>query len=440
MNYTSKQIWLINFPVMMSILVEQLINITDAIFLGHVGETELGASALAGIYYLAFYMLGFGFSLGLQVMIARYNGEQNYAQTGRTFFQGLYFLTGLAFLLCPVIYLLSPFLLQYLITSPDISDAAIRYLCWRSFGLLFSFPALALRAFLVGIIQTKALSRSAIVAVGINIPLNYLLIFGFDLGIAGAAAASSLAEFGSLLVLIHYLCRNIKALKYGVKVVYDGPLLLKLFRLSVWSMLHAFISVAPWFLFFVAIERLGKAQLAVANIIRSVSTLFFVIVNSFAATTASLVSNLAGAGQIQQLFPVCRKVLQLGYATGVPLVVIAIWGAYGIIGCYTDNTALIGQAVIPYKVMLLNYIFALPGYVYINAVTGTGNTRTAFVIQVITIHFYLSYLYALSCCQRTSLTLYMTTEYLFVILLAVQSIIFLNLKKYHNYEKNLSTF
>lgn len=77
MNYTYKQIWLINFPVMMSILMEQLINITDAIFLGHVGEVELGASALAGIYYLAVYMLGFGFSIGLQVMIARRNGEQH---------------------------------------------------------------------------------------------------------------------------------------------------------------------------------------------------------------------------------------------------------------------------------------------------------------------------------------------------------------------------
>lgn len=58
----------------MSILIEQLINITDAIFLGHVGEIELGASALAGIWYLAIYMLGFGFSLGLQVVIARRNG------------------------------------------------------------------------------------------------------------------------------------------------------------------------------------------------------------------------------------------------------------------------------------------------------------------------------------------------------------------------------
>ena len=69
MNYTYKNICLINFPVMMSILIEQLINITDAIFLGHVGEIELGASALAGIWYLAIYMLGFGFSLGLQVVI-----------------------------------------------------------------------------------------------------------------------------------------------------------------------------------------------------------------------------------------------------------------------------------------------------------------------------------------------------------------------------------
>ena len=79
--------------------MEQLINITDAVFLGHVGEIELGASAIAGIYYLAVYMLGFGFSIGLQVMIARKNGEQDYQETGKIFFQGLLFLMGLALFL-----------------------------------------------------------------------------------------------------------------------------------------------------------------------------------------------------------------------------------------------------------------------------------------------------------------------------------------------------
>ena len=111
--------------------MEQLINITDAIFLGHVGEVELGASALASVYYLAIYMLGFGFSLGLQVMIARRNGEQRYEETGKTFFQGLLFLSGLAMFLSLASYILSPVILRYFIRSPEIYNAAVDYLTWR---------------------------------------------------------------------------------------------------------------------------------------------------------------------------------------------------------------------------------------------------------------------------------------------------------------------
>lgn len=158
--------------------MEQLINITDAVFLGHVGEIELGASAIAGIYYLAIYMLGFGFSIGLQVMVARRNGEQDYKETGKTFFQGLFFLLGLAIFLYLLIHTVSPFILKKLIVSSDIYRAVILYLDWRSFGLLFSFPFLAIRSFLVGITHTKALSWAAAIAVLINIPLgNYILLY-----------------------------------------------------------------------------------------------------------------------------------------------------------------------------------------------------------------------------------------------------------------------
>lgn len=192
----------------------------------------------------------------------------------------------------------------------------IHYLDWRSFGLLFSFPFLAFRSFLVGITTTKALSVAAIMAICINIPFNYLLIFKLNLGISGAAMASSLAEFGVFIVLLLYMWAKVDKVKYGLKVVYDGKLMIKLLRISVWSMLHSFVSVAPWFLFFVAIEHLGRTELAISNITRSVSTVFFVIVNSFASTTGSLVSNLIGAGQGKELFPVCHKVLRLGYAVG----------------------------------------------------------------------------------------------------------------------------
>lgn len=430
MNYTYKQIWLINFPVMMSILMEQLINITDAIFLGHVGEVELGASALAGIYYLAVYMLGFGFSVGLQVMIARRNGERNYKETGKAFFQGLFFLSALAVFLCVLVHWISPAILKRLITSPEIYRAVIQYLDWRSLGLLFSFPFLAFRSFFVGITQTKALLWAAVTAVCINIPLNYLLIFRWNFGIAGAAMASSLAEAGSFFILLWYIWFKIDKVRYGLKAVYDGKLLIKLLRISVWSMLHSFISIAPWFLFFVAIEHLGKAELAISNITRSVSTVFFVIVSSFAATTGSLVSNAIGAGQRQLLFPVCNKVLRLGYAIGFPLVVLALLGNRYIIGLYTDNALLAQQAVIPFIVMLMNYVFAMPGSVYINAVTGTGKTNVAFVFQVTTILVYLLYLYWISNYLHAPLAVYLTAEYVFVIMQAVQSVIYLKSKHY----------
>ena len=109
-------------------------------------EIELGASALAGIWYLAVYMLGFGFSLGLQVVIARRNGEQHYSETGKTFFQGLFFLSGLAVLLCLFSKLFSPMILSRLITSAEVYHAVIDYLDGRIWGLLFllSVPCLTL--------------------------------------------------------------------------------------------------------------------------------------------------------------------------------------------------------------------------------------------------------------------------------------------------------
>ena len=53
--YTKKEIWKISYPILISLVVQNLINITDTAYLGHVGEIELGASALAGVFYMAIY-------------------------------------------------------------------------------------------------------------------------------------------------------------------------------------------------------------------------------------------------------------------------------------------------------------------------------------------------------------------------------------------------
>lgn len=437
MNFTYKQIWLINFPVMMSILIEQLINITDAVFLGHYGEVELGASALAGMYYLAIYMLGFGFSLGLQVMVARRNGEKNYSETGKVFFQGLFFLVVLAVVMFILSWLFSPILLSRLITSEVVYDAVLKYLDWRTFSLLFTFPALAFRAFFVGITKTKILTTGAVVMVTTNIMLNYLLIFGNlgfpRLGIAGAALASTISELSFLIVLVVYVCNKVDKRYYGLRVVYDCQLLLRLLRLSVWSMMHSFTAVAPWFLFFVVIEHLGEAQLAIANIIRSISTVFFVIVCSFSTTTGSLVSNLIGAGEYKRIMPLCRKMMGLSYLLGVPLIVLTFFFSDEVLGVYTRNQELIRDAFWPFVVMLSNYFLSVPAHIYCNAVTGTGRTRTAFIFELITIVIYLVYLFLILVQFNIPLMIYWTAELLYVFILFILSYWYMKVRFFKRY-------
>ena len=418
MNYTYKQIWLINLPIMVSLLMEQLINLTDSIFLGHVSQIDLGASALAAMYYTAIYMLGFGFSLGAQVVIARRNGEGRHKDVGKVFFQGLFFLSAFAVVVFILFKLFSPALLRMVISSGNVYQATMQYIEWRDYSYLFAFPLLAIRAFFTGTTKTTILTANSVVMVVCNIVFNYLLIFGKagfpKWGISGAAIGSSLAELVGLLFMIVYMWRHVDKKQYGLRAVFDIKLSLHLLDISVWTMVRSFFCIAPWFLFFVAIEHLGECELAAANVVRSISMLFFVIVNSFATTTISLVSNLIGAKQIEKVMLTCRRVIKLNYIIGIPLMLLAFAFSGVLLRLFINEAAVIHTAFYPFCVMLSTFIISVPAYTYCNTVIGTGNTKIAFIFQMINITIYLVYLFILSRFRNIPLAIYWSAEQLYV--------------------------
>ena len=439
MNYTYKQIWLINLPIMVSLLMEQLINLTDSIFLGHVSQIDLGASALAAMYYTAIYMLGFGFSLGAQVVIARRNGEGRHKDVGKVFFQGLFFLSVFAVVVFILFKLFSPALLRMVISSGNVYQATMQYIEWRDYSYLFAFPLLAIRAFFTGTTKTTILTANSVVMVVCNIVFNYLLIFGKagfpKWGISGAAIGSSLAELVGLLFMIVYMWRHVDKKQYGLRAVFDIKLSLHLLDISVWTMVRSFFCIAPWFLFFVAIEHLGECELAAANVVRSISMLFFVIVNSFATTTISLVSNLIGAKQIEKVMLTCRRVIKLNYIIGIPLMLLAFAFSGVLLRLFINEAAVIHTAFYPFCVMLSTFIISVPAYTYCKTVIGTGNTKIAFIFQMINITIYLVYLFILSRFRNIPLAIYWSAEQLYVIVLFALSLWYLKKNKWQN--KNL---
>ena len=307
--YTNKQIWNVSYPIFLSLLAQNVINVTDTAFLGRVGEVELGASAMGGLYYICAFTIAFGFSTGSQIIMARRNGERNYKEVGPVMIQGVFFLFMLAAVMFTLSRLFAGDIMRILISSDTILNATEEFLDWRVFGFFFSFVNVMFRALFIGITRTKVLTLNAIVMALTNVLLDYLLIFGNcgfpELGVKGAAIASVMAEAVSIVFYMVYTRMTVDIKKYALNQFqsFDVKLLGRVLDISIFTMLQYFISLSTYFMLFVAVEHLGQRELAVANIVRSVYIVLLIPVNSLSTATNTFVSNSIGAGHKDQVIP-----------------------------------------------------------------------------------------------------------------------------------------
>ena len=396
---SNKNIFKVTYPIFLTLLAQNIINVTNTAFLGRVGEVELGASAIGGVFYFAIFMIGFGFSQGAQILIGRRNGEKNYAQIGPIFNNALIF----NFILSVVIFGISlkgvPFIMKHVVSSPQVYNATIAYLDWRIYGYFFAFVSAIFRSFYVGITQTRILTTSAILMAVTNIFFDYTLIFGNlgmpKMGIEGAGISSVIAEVVTLVYVIIYTIYRADIKLFGLfqfKKVELKTILLIL-ELSVFIMFQYFISISTWFVFFIFIEHMGERPLAVSNIGRSLYILLTIPAGALGTTVNTLVSNLIGARRKEEVLPFIIKVARISLLIISPFVLLALIFPELFARIYTDNPSLITASIPVIRIIAVANLFFAFSFIVFNGVSGTGNTRTAFAIEFLTLFFYISYVY-----------------------------------------------
>lgn len=439
-KYSFKTIWRITFPILVALVMEELLGMTDTAFLGRVGEVELGASAIAGVYFTILYMLGFGFSIGVQIIIGRRNGEacesgSGFGTIGRVFWQGAWFLAALAVLTMVLSYFLSPPLLRGLLQSENILEASVVYVNWRIPGLLFAFMTALFRAFYVGTQETQSLTWNSIVLVACNIFLDWVLIFGHlgapEMGIKGAALASTISEGVSFLFFVVWTAFTADR-KYGLQKII-GPVwkeLKPIFSTASWVMVEYVLNISVWLLFFLFIEHLGEEPLAVANIVRSISELPFVFSAAFASTAATLVSNIIGEGHPDDVFPVIRRVLVLCLVTMLPLLAFFSLCPRLIISLFTDIPSLVEASVPTLWVMCAANVLTLPWNVYLQSVAGTGDTRVCLRIDVVALGIYAVYCTIIIGILRSSIAVCWTADGVYSLCILIQAAIYIHKGKW----------
>lgn len=432
---TNKEIWSIALPIMLGNMAQTIINFTDTAFLGHLGVIALGASMLAGLFYFLFTTIAAGFSIGIQIIVARRFGERNHDRIGVIFEHGALFVLILGSILFSILYFFSGHLLLWLIDSPNIYEASLEYIKYRQFGIIFVCFNFLYRALYVGISNTKVITYSTIIMAVVNILLDYCLIFGKssfpEMGIGGAAMASLCAEVSAFLFFTIYSYIALEEREFGMFRIHklEPGLMGRILKISMPTMMQRLFSFSVWFIFFVLIEKMGETATGISSITRSIYMILITPCFAFSTTTNTLVSRIIGEGDSEQVFPTINKILKNCLLCTIPIVLFVAVFPTHIASIYTDDIKF-AQLVIPSVLVICSgTILQCIGNAYFEAVSGTGNTSAALYLESVILIIYILFIYAMTQ-LTTRVELVWTAEILYGALLGIICFLYMRFAKW----------
>jgi MATE family multidrug resistance protein len=423
LSMSNRQVLSIALPISLALFIPQINFITNNIFLGSLGERELATAGITGVYYLVVAVVGNGLNNGLQSIISRRAGENNYSAIGRTYVQGLRM--GLFFAAGGILltYLVTPYLMGHFLHSASVQQEAIGFLYIRVWGLPFLYTYQMSNAFLVGTNHSRYLALGTLSETLVNVFLDYSLIrghFGFHaMGFNGAAYASIAAEITGMSVVLG--CIGIKGLhrRFFIfrQVRFDRKLSALIFKQSVPLVLQYSMSLASWLYFYTLIEHHGILELSVSNTLRNIIGLFGVISWSFASTANTMVSNVIGQGMQNRVEPLIVRIMLMSLAICLCIAGLLNLFPRAFLSIYGQDETFIRTAIPVLRMVTGSLCLMSVATVWLNAVTGTGKTRVNLAIEIVTLVAYVIYVYQVLEHYRLNLIWAWGSEYLYWIFL-----------------------
>ena len=398
-NISNKQILSIALPITASIIVPQINFITNNIFLGGLGQRALALAGITGVYYLIFAVMGHGLNNGLQALISRRAGENRIDAIGNLFSQGIRVSLVFAAMGILITWFVAPVVLGWSLHDPESVKQSVSFLHIRILGLPLLYVYQMRNALLVGTNQSKYLIIGTATEAITNVFFDYSLIYGKfgmpQLGFNGAAYASIISEFAGLAVIFIVIRMNgiTKQLHLFKNWAFDLENIKLILKQSYPLILQHAISIMSWEFFYILIEHHGERDLAISNTMRNIFGFFGCFTWAFAATANTMVSNVIGQKLHQDVEKLIYKIM--GWSLGFALLVCTFLNIFphAFLSIYGQGEDFIQAAIPVLRVVSSALVFMSISVVWMNAVTGTGNSKMNLLSEIAAITFYCIYVY-----------------------------------------------
>ncbi|MFC1777931.1 MATE family efflux transporter [Pseudomonadota bacterium] len=292
-------------PVVIGMVASFSMNFVDTLMAGRLPEKEIALAGIAtgGAIWSAVLMFVLGLLMALQPVVAQLDGSGNRPQGGAVVRQGMWIALGSAIPF--VLVLLSGGItLRWMAIDADIIPTSVEYMDALSFGAPAICLLLMLRFFSEGSGFTKPTMYMGLLGILLNVPLNYVLMFGKlgmpVLGAKGCGYATSIVIWSQLVMMLCYVRWHAHFREYQLFSRWDWPQwapISRLLRIGLPIGTGIFVEGSLFIGAALLIARLGALPASAHLIAINFSALMFMVPLGLASAVTTRVGNALGRGE-----------------------------------------------------------------------------------------------------------------------------------------------
>lgn len=371
-------------PLIASGVLQQSFNSVDVAVVGkYASHQALAAVGSNGMVISIMINLFVGISVGANVIIANYIGQNN--KTGiKNAIQTVALvalISGIALLFIGSI--LARPILEFMDTPDDVIDLATLYLriyfLGMPFMMIFNFGSAILRSF--G--DTKSPFYALIAAGIVNIGLNLLLVIGFGMTVDGVAIATVISNIISSGIILRLLLK--KNTPYHIDIKKLGittPELSKMMKIGIPAGLQGMVFSFANIFIQGAINSFGSDAIAGSAAALNYEYYCYFIINAIGQAAVAFISQNYGAGKIDRCRKVYRYCMILSIiGCGIPNLLIA-WQNHFFLSFFTNSETVIAYGTIRLHYVLLLQFIASSYEISSAAMRGYGYSMTPTILTI----------------------------------------------------------
>lgn len=319
MNVIDREILRLAVPAFLALVAEPLFLLSDAAIVGHLGTPELAGLGVAAVILQTVVGLCVFLAYGTTASVARHLGAGDLRAALAQGVDGVWLAIIIGTLATVGGILATPALVAAFDTGSEVTGHAETYLAIAFLGTTPLLVMLATTGVLRGLQDTRTPLRVAVVGNGVNIALNLLLVYGLDLGIAGSAIGSVIAQVLSAGWLAAVVIRA--AREHDAPLSPDRAGILAAAHAAVALVIRTLALRACLLVGTYAVTRVGTqstdVNVATHQIAITLWTFLAFALDAIAIAAQALTGRALGAGDVDGTRVLTRRMIRWGWGSGI---------------------------------------------------------------------------------------------------------------------------